>query len=270
MDIAIDKILPINNFDDYKLHFAVYNGIEQPLDVFMKDKKEWAGWNSYRTPKRDDFNRKYIFSLIRYYHQPNAWLFGGIFRVVSRSNRGNTVVLDSLYQEYIGRLLIDYSGPGTPGRGFLMNNHYPKIIVREILPEIYAGEAFCGYENIEHGFDRLEPIFKQSKTDWKSALENVKGVYLIVDKSNGKKYVGSAYGTDGIWSRWACYIGTGHGWNDELTRLIKKNGKKYAQMNFQFSILDYRPMKTDDTVIIQREQYWKRALLSNAHGYNKN
>jgi hypothetical protein len=30
-------------------------------------------------------------------------------------------------------------------------------------------------------------------------LENVKGVYLIVDKSNGKMYVGSAYGDTGIW-----------------------------------------------------------------------
>jgi hypothetical protein len=62
----------------------------------------------------------------------------------------------------------------------------------------------------------------------------VKGVYLIVDKKNGKMYVGSAYGDLGIWSRWSCYIGTGHGWNDELTKLIKDNGIQYARDNFQF------------------------------------
>ena len=123
---------------------------------------------------------------------------------------------------------------------------------------------------MEHGFSQLEAIIKQHKPDWKAALENVKGVYLIVDKSNGKMYVGSAYGDAGIWSRWACYIGTGHGWNDELTKLINTNGIGYARENFQFSILEFRSMRTDDQVIINREQYWKRALQTNAFGYNKN
>jgi hypothetical protein len=39
----------------------------------------------------------------------------------------------------------------------------------------------------------LLKIDKQGKADWKAALENVKGVYLIVDRSHGKMYVGSAY-----------------------------------------------------------------------------
>ena len=83
-------------------------------------------------------------------------------------------------------------------------------------------------------------------------------------------YVGSAYGDYGIWSRWASYIGTGHGWNDELTKLIIANGIEYARKNFQFSILEFRSMRTDDQVIINREQYWKRVLQTNAFGYNKN
>lgn len=77
-------------------------------------------------------------------------------------------------------------------------------------------------------------------------------------------------GDAGIWSRWACYIGTGHGWNDELTKLINTNGIGHARENFQFSILEFRSMRTDDQVIINREQYWKRALQTNAFGYNKN
>jgi hypothetical protein len=52
--------------------------------------------------------------------------------------------------------------------------------------------------------------------------------------------------------------------------LIKENGIDYARKNFQFSILEYRSMKTDDKIIIEREQYWKRALLSGTFGYNKN
>ena len=89
--------------------------------------------------------------------------------------------------------------------------------------------------------------------------------------SDGKKYVGSAYGEHGIWSRWSCYIGTGHGWNDELTQLISVQGYDYAKSNFKISLLEYRPMKTDDKIIIEREGFWKNVLLSRtSFGYNKN
>ena len=216
------------------------------------------------------FSRKFIFSLIRYYHQPERWLFGGIFEVIERNADSYTVNLVNLHQEYIGRLLIDHPGAGVKGSAFYLENYFNSLKVAQLFDKPFEGEAFCGYENIEHGFSQLEAIFKQNKSDWKSALENVKGVYLIVDRSNGKMYVGSAYGDSGIWSRWASYIGTGHGWNDELTKLITANGIEHARKNFWFSILEFRSMRTDDPVIINREQYWKRVLQTNAFGYNKN
>ena len=209
MEIEVSKILPINNLNEYKIHFAVWNGDEQPLDVFVRDRNEWKGWNSWRG-SRDDFSRKFIFSLIRYYHQPDKWLFGGIFQVVERNPKSYTVNLADLYQEYIGRLLVHYPGPGVRGRAFYLENHFSELKVAQVLEKPYEGEAFCGYENVEHGFSQLEAIVKQGKNDWKAALENVKGVYLIVDRGTGKMYVGSAYGDSGIWSRWACYIGSGH------------------------------------------------------------
>jgi hypothetical protein len=269
MDIKLLNLLKIDRLEEYKIHFAVWNGYEQPLDVFVRDRDEWKGWNSWRS-KRDVFSRKFIFSLIRFYHQTDKWLFGGIFEVKGRNTMAYTVELDQQYSEYIGRLLIHYPGPRVRGRAVNLEKHYSNLIVSQVFDKPYSGEAFCGYENIAHGFSQLESIFKQSKQDWKAALENVKGVYLIVDKKNGKMYVGSAYGDLGIWSRWSCYIGTGHGWNDELTKLIKDNGIQYARDNFQFSILEYRSMKTDDQVIIDREQYWKKILLSSSFGYNKN
>lgn len=60
-----------------------------------------------------------------------------------------------------------------------------------------------------------------------------KRVYVITDKSNGKHYVGSAYGEYAFWSRWAQYAENGHGGNIELKKIIKERGIKYAQ-NFQF------------------------------------
>lgn len=33
---------------EYKLHFARHNRIEQPLDVFVRSRKEWQGWQEFR------------------------------------------------------------------------------------------------------------------------------------------------------------------------------------------------------------------------------
>jgi hypothetical protein len=268
MDIIVSSILPISNPGEFKIHFAVWNRTDEPLDVFVRDRDEWKGWNSWRGG-RDDFSRRFIFSLIRYYHQPDKWLFGGIFEVVRRGANANVVNLLDLHEEYIGRLLVHYPGPGVRGRAFYFENHFNELKVAQLFDKPFEGEAFCGYENVEHSFSQLEAVIKQNKTDWKAALENVKGVYLIVDSNNGKMYVGSAYGDSGIWSRWGCYIGTGHGWNDQLTKLIKSKGMDYARENFYFSVLEFRSMRTDDQAIIDREQYWKRVLRTCEFGYNK-
>ena len=56
MDIAVSKLLPISNLKEYKIHFAVWNKVHQPLDVFVRDRDEWMGWNSWRDG-RDDFKQ---------------------------------------------------------------------------------------------------------------------------------------------------------------------------------------------------------------------
>lgn len=178
------------------------------------------------------------------------------------------VTLLDLHREYVGRLLVASKGPGVQGRAFKLENYFSDLRVAQILESPFEGEEFCGFENIEHSFSQIEAVMRQNRTDWKSALENVKGVYLITDRKNGKMYVGSAYGESGIWSRWSCYINTGHGGNDQLSKLIRSKGLGYARENFYFSVLEFRPMRTDDQAIIDREQYWKRVLQSCEFGYN--
>ena len=281
IEIKTSNILKLDELQKYKLHLASIspNGT-RPLDVFVRNWDEWVGWNEWRGGKGgiDRFNKPYIFSLIKFYPEANKYLFGGIFEVVERflnwkeTERGYQVKLVPLHQELIGRLIINfYRKQGLMGSSFLLKSHYDDFSVSQILKKAYDGVVFPGYESIRIDFNNLEQIYAIQKSDWKVALENVKGVYVIVDKSNGKKYVGSAYGDFGIWSRWACYIGTGHGWNDELTHLIKLSGKEYAKNNFQFTLLEYRSMKTDDKVIIERETFWKEALITrSSFGYNKN
>ena len=115
----------------------------------------------------------------------------------------------------------------------------------------------------------MKTIIEREEPSWKTALSSVKGVYIITDKSNGKIYVGSAYGESSFWSRWSLYARNGHGGNKELKRIIREKGLKYAS-NFQFSILEVRSNITDDEEIIKREAYWKNVLKSREFGYNEN
>ena len=261
----------------YKIHLAAYNGYEQPLDVFARDREEWKGWNEWRGGK-DDFNREYIIGLIPDYHKIDKYVFGGVFKVIKRyddwqeTEVGYKVELTNQFKSLIGRLVVGFSRyQGLRGRAFLLENFMDSMSIAEILENPYEGEEFPGYDNVRIDFSSLELLVQNQKTDWRVALENVKGIYLIVDKSNGKKYVGSAYGDSGIWSRWCTYINTGHGYNDELVMLIEKNGIDYARKYFQFAILELRSMKTDDDTIINRESFWKEVLLTRGiFGYNKN
>ncbi|MBI1784435.1 GIY-YIG nuclease family protein [Candidatus Sumerlaeota bacterium] len=268
----LSSLLPISNPKDYKVHLASRADKSEPLDDFVQDRKIWDRWNTWRSAK-NDFNRPYILALIDFYREPGIWLFGGIYKVLSRGpkNRSYAYRVKRMpdQEDLVGRLKIDFSRPSRT-KAVRLEKWFSKMTVAELLKERYTGEAFPGFEDINHDFSTLERIFTMSRTDWKSPLEKIKGVYLIADKTNGKMYVGSAYGEFGVWARWSCYIGTGHGWNDALTKLIHRKGMEYARRNFRISLLEYHPAKTDDNVIIQREKYWKKALLSQEFGYNKN
>jgi len=273
LTIPLGHVLRISDTREYKVHLASWNGEAHPLDVFVRSREEWDQWNTWRSAK-NDFNRTFILSLIDFYSEPDVWLFGGVYEVLARKPvdfaHSYTVRRDPAAEPFVGRLKVRFRRPGRI-KSILLENHFDRMSIAEMLPEPFSGEPFPGYEDICHDFPILEQIFKHDRPDWRAALENIKGIYLIVDKSNGRKYVGSAYGDAGVWARWASYLGTGHGWTDELTKLIRREGIKYARENFRFSLLEFRPSRTDDHLILERESYWKEALQSRKPlGYNKN
>jgi hypothetical protein len=273
MKISLNDILNISNPNQYKLHLACRNNdFLQPLDVYVADHMKWVAWNEWRRKGgKNDWTRSYVLSFMEFYPRQDTWLFGGGFEVLERNNDRYKLQPLTNLKKYVGRLLASFHRyQGMRGRAFYLETYLDQFEVAEILPRVYTGESFCGVEKINHDFNTLEAVIRNERPDWKAALENVKGIYLITDKSNGKRYVGSAYGDDGIWSRWACYIGTGHGWNDDLVALLKHKGSKYAREHFCFSVLEVMIKSTPDEVIMDRESHWKRVLLSREHGYNKN
>ena len=271
MKIMITDILKIEDPGQYKLHLAGRNeDWENPLDEYAVNPSNWVEWNEWKGGK-NDWTRDYIFSMMEFYPKTDSWLFGGLFKVLERGEKRYKLEKIAAFNKYEGRLLVSFHRiQGMRGRAFYLEKYIDQFEIAEIFPQPYFGEIFCGYEKINHDFNILEAIFGNERLDWKTALSSVKGVYLICDKSNGKKYVGSAYGESGIWSRWACYIGTGHGWNDELTKLIDQKSTEYARKNFKFSILEIMPVTLADEAILARESYWKNVLLTREYGYNKN
>ena len=104
-----------------------------------------------------------------------------------------------------------------------------------MLQELYSVRSFPGYEGISVSFEELETLVRNDKPDWKAALESVKGIYLISDTKTGRRYVGSAYGEQAIWSRWRSYIESGHGGNVELRALVADPSLDYCPADFHFA-----------------------------------
>ena len=255
--------------EDCKIHLAVWNGHDDPVDVFLAGEfEEWQSWQSRR-----NFERKYIISLLQL-PGANKWLFAGGY--VSKGSdyiekekyyKYNTAELDE-FQEFSGRLVVEFA---RPGRQSYLNaeNWSDSIIVAEFKPEKMVVEEFSGYNKVKLSKKRLEIIVSQSVPSWKAALSNVSGVYLITDTKTGKLYVGSATGEGGIWQRWSEYAANGHGGNRELVALLSEKGDEYSD-NFQYSVLEIADTHASVNDIQERESHWKDILCSREHGYNAN
>lgn len=277
--IKLNNILHLSEkeLSKFKLHLAANNGQEEPLDAFARSFNDWKHWNEWRGNK-NDFNREYIFTLMPDYNRNNKYIFGGVFSVLERFDNyketkiGYKIEQSALYKELTGRLVVDFERyKGMRGRAFRFENFIDSMTVSEITEKPYGGVPFPGYDNVVLPYSMLELLVANQKQDWVAALGNVKGIYVIVDKNNGKKYIGSAYGDYGIWIRWSCYAITGHGYNDGLVELINKKGLDYARQFFQFAILEVLPMRSEDEYVIEREKHWKNVLLSRGeYGYNRN
>lgn len=128
---------------------------------------------------------------------------------------------------------------------------------------------FTTYNDVLLSYRQLKTIFEKDIADWKNRLDCCNCIYLIQDKKNGKQYIGSTYGKDGIWGRWQEYAETGHGKDVKLIKLLEAD-PLYAEKYFQWTILEILPLQISDSVAIDRELLWKRKFCTNTFGYNMN
>ncbi|MBQ7488927.1 MAG: GIY-YIG nuclease family protein [Bacteroidales bacterium] len=133
---------------------------------------------------------------------------------------------------------------------------------------------FTRYEDVILSYEQLKAVVEDN--DWKSKLSCLNCVYVILDKKNGKQYVGVTYKDinpgkkNGILCRWTEYAKSGHGNDKKLVELLEKEGSIYAEKNFQWSILETLPLNVTPKVAIDREKLYKIKLGTREHGYNEN
>lgn len=173
----------------------------------------------------------------------------------------------NLFDELAYRIVIDW------GKGALAwHQHYATTDkeVLEIYPKGYLGN-FPGYDAVYLTYSELQLLVNNpdANRDWKNALSAVNGIYLIVDKNtqDQKQYIGSAYGSQGIWGRWCEYASNGHGDNVNLKTLCEKEN---YQTHFTFAILKTLPKNLSDREVISFENLYKKKLGSRVYGLNAN
>jgi hypothetical protein len=269
MSIKLNDILNFSQeeLENTRIKFnLMFAGNWNPIEIFKnKDEKvllEGQYWNS---GKRNFKEGQTTIGFIRI--KDDLWLLFHIGKVTKVLNVFNGIGYEHEelleYKKYFGRLIVKYKNTSQK----LTRRAIPLIDeceVYEILPDIFDNDIFPGYDNVNLSWNDLSRVLQ--KDSWKTALQNQKGVYLITDTSNGKMYVGSAYGERMLLGRWEDYAKTGNGGNKELKELSFDHIKQY----FRYSILDIFKSTIKDELIISRETWWKEVLLTRNFGYNKN
>lgn len=250
----------------YKVHLATGSGW-LPLDAFYEGRfKEWQEDQTAR-----NFSRDMVVALIHL--DGSRWLFAGVYRVLGCEALDNgrfrySTELVGGQGDLIGRVIVDHKR--TARASYLIGQpDGGPFHVSEIKAQPMTIGDFPGYGTVCEPMARLRIIVSQGLESWRGALSNMKGVYLITDRSNGRLYVGSATGSDGLWQRWGAYAATGHGGNRDLRRVLDERGAAHAD-NFQFSLLEVADSRATDEYVLARESYWKVVLASREFGYNAN
>lgn len=193
-------------------------------------------------------------------------------KVQSYGKKGDTVFVKverlKAFEPLGGRVLVDWGGLAAQRwlqwfRGDKKVLRIDQGIIRMMIP-------FTSYNDVLLSFKELKNLIETDNVEWRDKLKAVNGIYGIADQSNGKLYVGSAYGYEGIWGRWKVYAETnGHCNNDMLVELLRNN-KDYAWDNFQWFILETFSLDVTNDYAVHRENLYKEKLCTRLFGYNMN
>lgn len=272
--LYLNDLLAFEDLSNIKIKFNQFNGESDPMEEYKKNpdvvNDRWLFW---RTERRYFDVNQIVICLLKINN--DVWLLTTIKRVTKEFDVKNDVNYEGeeleKYKPFFGRVLIKFHKDFQTQVRYV-EDIFDQLEVLQILPTVFDGDDFPGYEKVRLSFEQLETIISRNKKDWIAALENQKAVYLIRDTNNGKLYVGSATGENGmLLQRWKSYVSNGHGGNKELLDILNTQGFDYMKKYFQYSILENYNSRVDKQIILSRESWWKETLGTRVpFGYNCN
>ena len=166
------------------------------------------------------------------------------------------LAVTEFYAKWKGKLVVSWP---PPERSWWRRAHRNDFPVLAVLEDSALDAVMPQWDEINLGWDELGIL----PTPWRSALSHWRGIYYITDISDGKAYVGSAYGASNLLGRWLNYATTGHGGNVLL--------RQRNPSTFKFAILQRVSPDMEAADVIRLETTWKDRLHTRSPlGLNEN
>jgi len=157
--------------------------------------------------------------------------------------------------EYCGRIVVDWGGGE---RAWVQYAHRRDKQVLELRRQAEE-PPFPGFGRFGCALHEVDAL----PAAWLEPLRASRGVYLLIHRTSGKQYVGSATGSDGLLGRWRCY-GDGHGGNLALREL------GHGAEEFDVRVLETVGSGATLDDVYELESIWKAKLGSRVQGLNRN
>jgi hypothetical protein len=153
---------------------------------------------------------------------------------------------------YAGRLTIRYMG--TPN--YVRDAEVLDPMVRALAPDNLLDPPPPDWREMRP----TGPEVRVLPERWAALLAQWRGIYLIIDELDGKRYVGSAYGQENLLGRWRAHVAGERGVTVELRRR--------DPVGFRFSILERVSPDMAAEEVIRLEQTWMDRLHTRDFGLN--
>jgi hypothetical protein len=166
------------------------------------------------------------------------------------------LALTDFYEDWKGKLIVGWPPPERSWWRRAHRNVFPVLAVHD---ESTLGTGMPSWKEIVLTWEQLSIL----PSNWRARLSEWRAIYYIFDTSDGRGYVGSAYGDSNLLGRWLGYAALGHGGNRSLRQRDPKH--------FQFSILQRVSPDEDPADVIRLEATWKERLHTRRpYGLNDN